>query len=177
MIVHGRDQDPGYMVAHLVARLDVPGVAYVLPAAPGRSWYPGRYRDPRDANEPQLGAALASCTEAIASTGLPPERIVLAGFSQGGCLIADLVARSPAPYRGVALLTGALPAGTEPRPAPGLPVRMVSSRFDGWVAIADVEATARAFRAAGADVRLEVTADREHVIAPAAVAAVRALLT
>lgn len=39
---------------------------------------------------------------------MPPERIVLAGFSQGGCLVAVLLARTPRPYAGVAILTGAL---------------------------------------------------------------------
>jgi phospholipase/carboxylesterase len=39
---------------------------------------------------------------------VPPERIVLAGFSQGGCLVAVLLARTPRPYAGVAILTGAL---------------------------------------------------------------------
>jgi predicted esterase len=180
VVVHGRDQDPAHMLEHLVGRLAVPGVAYLLPAATGRSWYPGRYFDPRAVNEPWLTAALDACEATVAlatETGIPPERIVLAGFSQGACLLADLIARRPRPYAGAALLTGALiGAPEEPAPLGGLPVVMVSSRHDDWVAIDDVRAAARAFAAAGARVDLRVLDDREHLIAPAAVEAVRELL-
>jgi len=181
VVLHGRDQDPGYMVEHLIGRLDVPDVAYVLPTAAGRSWYPDRYYAPRAANEPWLGHALAACEAAVdtvLAAGLPLDRLVLAGFSQGACLLADFVAGQPRGYGGAALLTGAL-IGEKPEAPPplrGLPVTMVSSRYDEWVAIEHVRATARAFEAAGARVELTVLDDREHRIAPEAVAGVRALL-
>ena len=53
---------------------------------------------------------------------------------------------------------------------------METSRYDEWVALEHVEATARALEAAGARVELEVADDREHRIRDAAVAGVRALL-
>ena len=94
------------MLEHLVLRLDDPDVAYVLPAASAGSWYPARFHEPRIANEPALGQALEAVETAIAdvlAAGVPAERVVLAGFSQGGCLVADLVARTPRPYAGVAV--------------------------------------------------------------------------
>jgi predicted esterase len=175
VVVHGRDQDPAYMLEHLVGRLDAPDVAFVLPVAAGRSWYPARYFDPREANEPWLGHALAAVEAAIA--GVEPERVVLAGFSQGGCLVADLLSRAPRPYAGAAILTGALIGpGAQLAPLAGMPVFMESSRHDEWVALDDVEATARALEAAGARVTLEVSDDREHRIRDAAVAGVQELL-
>ena len=103
---------------------------------------------------------------------------MLAGFSQGGCLVADLVARRPRPYSGAAVLTGALIGDGVAASAPlgVLPVFMETSRHDDWVALEYVEATARAFEAAGARVELEVSDDREHRIRAGAVAGVRALL-
>jgi hypothetical protein len=74
--------------------IDDPDVAYVLPAASGGSWYPGRYYEPRIVNEPSLGHALEAAEAAIAAVldvGVPPQRIVIAGFSQGG---ASLPTRS-----------------------------------------------------------------------------------
>jgi phospholipase/carboxylesterase len=183
VVVHGRDQDPAYMLEHLVEPLGLPAVAYLLPTAAGRSWYPGRYFDPRAVNEPWLSAALEACeatVEAALGGGIPAERIVLAGFSQGACLLADFVVRHPRPYAGAALLTGALiGAPDELTPLPsldGLPVAMASSRHDDWVAIEHVRATALAFEAAGARVDLRVLDEREHAIAPAAVESVRELL-
>jgi predicted esterase len=175
VVVHGRDQDPAYMLEHLVARLDAPDVAFVLPAAADGSWYPARYFDPREANEPWLGHALDALEAAIGDA--EPERVVLAGFSQGACLVADLLARAPRRFAGAAILTGALIGGhAEPAGLDGVPVFMESSRHDGWVALHDVEATARAFEAAGAGVTLERSDDREHRIRDAAVAGVAALL-
>ena len=183
VLVHGRTQDPTYMLEHLVLPIDDPDVAYVLPAASGGSWYPGRYFEPRIVNEPELGHALEAAEAAIAAlldAGVPPQRIVIAGFSQGGCLVADVIARNPRPYAGVAVLTGALIGAeddvTKPGPLDGLPVFMETSRHDEWVALEHVEATARALEAAGARVTLEVSDDREHRIRDAAVAGVRALL-
>ena len=175
VVVHGREQDPEYMLEHLVARLDAPDVAFVLPAAAERSWYPARYFEPREANEPWLGHALAALEAAIGD--VEPERVVLAGFSQGACLVADLLARAPRRFAGAAILTGAF-IGPHPDPAglDGVPVFIESSRYDEWVALDDVEATAKALEAAGARVELEVSDDREHRIRDAAVAGVRALL-
>ena len=171
------------MLEHLVLPIDDPDVAFVLPAASGGSWYPGRYFEPRIALEPSLGHALEAVEAAIAAVldaGVPPQRIVIAGFSQGGCLVADAIARNPRPYAGVAVLTGALIGAeddvTKPGPLDGLPVFMETSRHDEWVELEHVEATARALEAAGARVDLEVSDDREHRIRDAAVAGVRALL-
>ena len=171
------------MLEHLVLRIDDPDVAYVLPAASGGSWYPGRFNESRIANEPQLGQALEATESAIAEVldaGVPPERVVLAGFSQGACLAADLIARAPRPFAGVALLTGALIGPddevTRPGPLEGLPVFMESSRYDEWVPLERVEATARALEEAGARIELQVSDDRKHRIRDAAVAGVRALL-
>ena len=176
LVVHGRDQDPAYMVEHLVGPLQLPDVAFVLPAADGRTWYPGRFSAPRAANEPRLGQALDALEGAIAD--VPPDRLVLVGFSQGGCLVADLVARRRRACAGAAVLTGAL-IGSEERaaePLGGLPVFMETGRYDDWVALEHVEATAQALEAAGARVELEVSDDREHRIRAGAVAGVRALL-
>jgi len=171
------------MLEHLVAHLDAPDVAYVLPPAAGGSWYPARFSAPRAANEPSLSQALEAVETAIdgvVAAGVPPERIVLAGFSQGACLVADLIARAPRPFAGAAILTGALigPDDEVARPGrlDGLPVFMETSSYDEWVPLERVEATARALEAAGARVGLQVSDELEHRIRDEAVAGVRALL-
>ena len=76
------------------------------------------------------------------------------------------------------MLTGALIGPEErrrrgPDRSDGLPVFMETSRYDEWVPLERVEATARALEAAGARVELQVADDREHRIRDAAVAGVR----
>jgi predicted esterase len=184
VLVHGRGQDPGYLLEHLVGRLHAPGVAFVLPAAANRTWYPDRFNAPRAANEPWLGHAVEAVAAAIGhvlDSGIPAGSLLLGGFSQGGCLIAEVAARRPDRYGGLAVLTGALigPPGdvTPVPPLPGLPVYLATGRYDDWVPLADVEATAKAFEAAGACVRLDVSEDPEHRIGDAAVEGVRSLVS
>jgi phospholipase/carboxylesterase len=182
VLVHGRDQDERAML-EVAARLQLPDIAYVLPLAAGRSWYPGRYFDPRPVNQPWLDSALDACDAAIAhahNAGIADERIVVAGFSQGACVIAELVARRARPWAGAAILTGTLlgPAGERVVPArvDGLPMFLCASRHDDWIALDDALATARAFEAAGANVTFETYEDRAHHINDRAVDGLRRLL-
>lgn len=182
LLVHGRDQDEAVML-DLARRVGLPDVAYVLPVAAQRSWYPGRYFDPVATNEPHIGWALEALQaglDVIAAAGIADGRVVVAGFSQGACIVAELVALAARPWGGVALLTGSLlgPEGemTTPRDVDGLAMFVSCSRRDEWVAPERAQATAHAFRAAGADVRLVLEDDPEHHISDAAVAGLRALL-
>ncbi len=181
VLLHGRDQDVDVML-DVARRLDLADVAYVLPRAAGRSWYPGRYFDPPAAHAPYIEWALDACDEAvrIASSAGRGEQVVLAGFSQGACVVAEWIARGlRPPLAGAAVLTGALLGDARSRREPsrmdGLPVLIAISRHDEWVAFADAEATARAFTQAGADVTFAAYEDRVHHVSDAAVDALRPL--
>jgi predicted esterase len=181
ILVHGRDQDEAVML-DVAQRLRVPDVAYLLPVSPQRSWYPARYFDPRADNEPHLTQAMDAIEGAITAAGVPDDRLVLAGFSQGACLIADFVARGgPRRYAGVGILTGSL-IGAEseratPDAAPGLPMVFTCGRHDEWIPIDDARATADVFARAGAATSFVELDDRVHHVSDAAVDALRALLT
>lgn len=182
VLVHGRDQDAQVML-DVVARLGLADVAYLLPVAAGGTWYPGRYFDPLPANAPWVAWSLDALDVAIGralGAGVPVQRIAVAGFSQGACLVAELVARRPRPFAGAAVLTGSLmgPDGelTRPDPVEGLPMFFGSSRHDEWIKIERAIATAEAFAAAGARVTVETYEDREHHVNDQAVAGLRRLL-
>ncbi len=183
VLVHGRNQDEQVML-DVVGRLGLDDVAYLLPVASGNVWYPGRYFDPLPDNAPWIAWSLDAIDAAVAraaAAGLGPERLVVGGFSQGACLVAELIARRPRPFGGAVILTGCLlgPDGatTRPRRVDGLPVFLGSSRRDEWIRPERVEATAEAFAAAGAQVTLELYEDREHLVNDDAVAGLRRLLT
>jgi predicted esterase len=182
IVLHGRAQSPEYMLEHLVSPLDVDDVAYLLPRAHGASWYPGRYFDPRERNQPGLDHALAAVDHALDrlhGAGFGPERIVLVGFSQGGCLACEHIALRPGRCAGAAVLTGCLIGDAEERSLPRLPdlaIYLGTREGDDWVSAAHVRRTGAAFARAGADVTLDVRAPGPHQIDAEDVAATRALL-
>jgi predicted esterase len=184
ILVHGRDQDEQVML-DVAARLDLPDVSYLLPVAVARTWYPARYFDPRAQNEPSLSRSLKMVQWPLmlaAREGVPDERILLAGFSQGACLIADFVATAGRRrFAGAAVLTGSLIGApgerATPDVEPDLPMVFASSRYDGWIPIDDARATAEAFERAGAASRFLELDDRVHHVSDAAVDALRELLS
>ena len=185
VVVHGRDQDPEYMLDRVVGRLGLDDdVAYVLPRAADRSWYPGRFFDPMEDNEPCLGWSLQAIEAAVvqargAGRSLPA--IALVGFSQGACIVAEHLARQPQPYGAAAILTGALFGSAADRlpvgSLGGLPMFFGIAKDDDWIGVDAVRATVEAFRRAGARCDLHVYDDHEHGINDDEIVAVRTLLT
>ncbi len=182
VLVHGRDQGPEVML-DVVHRLALDDVGYLLPVADGRSWYAGRYYDELDANQPALDhsiEAVEAAVDRLQAAGFGADRVLVGGFSQGACVVAELLARRPRPFAGAAILTGALlgPTGreTEPLPQDGLEVYAGSSRYDEWIVLERARAAAEAFARAGARVTFEVHDDREHHVSDRAVAGLRELL-
>ncbi len=185
VLVHGRDLDPEFMLeaAQRLALDDE--VAYVLPRASGRSWYPGRFYDPMEDNEPWLGWSLEAIEAAVAGArgdGRALPAIALVGFSQGACIVAEHLARRPEPYGAAAILTGALfgTPDTDRMPAGSLedlPVFFGIAEDDDWIPVDAVRDTVVAFQRAGARCELHVYDDQEHGINDDEIVAVRSLLT
>ena len=181
--VHGRGQSAGYLVEHLIDRLDVPSVGWLLPRSPVQQWYGGRAADPPQELEGELGPSIEAIVGQVGAhiEGIQSERIVWVGFSQGGCVVAEILNRVPGPWAGAAILAGTLtgPAPGDRTAGPsleGLPVEMGVGDRDEWMPVSSAEATAAVLRAAGAEVRLTVTESDEHVIHDAEIEAVDRLL-
>jgi flavin reductase (DIM6/NTAB) family NADH-FMN oxidoreductase RutF/dienelactone hydrolase len=185
VLVHGRDQDPDFMleVAGRIALDD--SVAYVLPRAADRSWYPGRFHDPTLDNEPWLSWSLDAIDAAVALARgplRPLTRVALVGFSQGACIVAERVARRPEPYGAAAVLTGALFGEPDAERLPagslgGLPMFFGIPEDDDWIPVSAVRKTVAAFQRAGARCDLRIYGPGEHGVNDDEAAAVRGLLT
>ena len=189
LAVHGRGQDPSFM-RQLTERIDVPAFV-AAPVADDASWYPGSFLLPPEQNQPGLDGGIAAVGRALdllESCGFGPERIVLAGFSQGACLLshyllgtADAPAH-PARFAGALLLTGGFQGPLEeqpPAPVPalaGMPVVMSLGTRDAWVPLPRAEATRDALVASGARVTFLPFEGDEHIITDEAVDASRALI-
>src|SRR5436190_1632707 len=96
IMLHGRGATAEDILT-LSAELNRPGFAYLAPQAAGYSWYPNSFLEPIASNEPGLSsglAVIASLLAKVAGAGIPPERTILLGFSQGACLMLEFAARN-----------------------------------------------------------------------------------
>ena len=115
-MVHGRNAGPENIM-DLVPRLARPDAAYLAPAAADRTWYPSSFMADIATNEPKLTSALSvllSLVAQVEEAGVPRERIVLAGFSQGACLTTEFAIRNASRFGGVVVFSGGAigPPGT-----------------------------------------------------------------
>lgn len=122
IMLHGRGASAEDILL-LANELEQADFTYVAPQAAGRTWYPYSFLQPLELNEPYLSSALRIITETLellTASGLPAERIMLLGFSQGACLALEYGARHARRYGGIVGLSGGLigPEGT-PRNYPG----------------------------------------------------------
>src|SRR5690606_30512002 len=87
------------------------GVCYLAPQAADNEWYPERFLAPRARNEPWLKSALCRFGGLLGrarDAGIPRERMMLGGFSQGACLALETAARCGGHFGGVFALAGAV---------------------------------------------------------------------
>jgi predicted esterase len=116
IMIHGRGAGPRNIL-DLVPLIGHPRAAYVAPGANGGTWYPKSFMSPIPDNEPGISSGIAvihGLIEEIVSGGVPTERIMLLGFSQGACLTCTAAQRRPTRYGGVIAFSGGLigPPGT-----------------------------------------------------------------
>ncbi|MGO4382978.1 alpha/beta hydrolase [Specibacter sp. RAF43] len=184
LAVHGRGQTPSFMHQQS-QRIHSEGIRYYAPHAFGDSWYPRPFMDPIEHNEPDLAHALDALQHSIAgieADGIPYRDVVLWGFSQGACLLAQLMVSWPSPPAGLLIFTGGFlghgpiepPAG---RPLDGVPAVLRSIEHDPWVPPGRVQDTAELLAAMGAEVDLRISPGTEHVITDEAMTAAGCLLT
>ena len=109
ILVHGRGAS-AHDIMTLAAEVAVPGFAFLAPQAAGSAWYPNRFMEPLESNEPWLSSALETLGRvlALAEEQVPASNIILLGFSQGACLVLEFAARSARRYGGIAGLSGGL---------------------------------------------------------------------
>ena len=183
IMVHGRGAGPENIL-DLVPQLAHPAFAYLAPAAANRTWYPLSFLSDRQKNEPYLSSALGAlaCVVArVVAGGLPTDRIVLLGFSQGACLASEFALRHPARYGGIIAFSGGLigPPGTT-WPATGrfagAPAFFGCSDVDAHVPAARVEESAAVYRGMGADVTARIYPGMGHTVIADEIDAARAIM-
>lgn len=171
VLVHGRGAT-AQSILSLVGELEHPDVAYLAPQAAGNTWYPYSFLAPISRNEPGLSSALAVIDELfdrLSQVGVPPQQVILLGFSQGACLALEYAARHARRFGGVVGLSGGLigPDGT-PRAysgsLSGTPVFLGCSDIDSHIPKERVHHSADVLRQLGGDVTARLYPNLGHTI-------------
>ena len=150
----------------------LPGAAFVAPHAPDRvpsapsgfQWFPIARLDPHEMRDgvaiaaPRIGEFLDA---ELAALSLAPERLVLAGFSQGAMLALHLGLRRP-----VAAIVGFSGLLAEPPPAEGPrpPVLLTHGSADDVIPAGAMFAAATSLGALGVGVQWHLTPGMGHGI-------------
>jgi predicted esterase len=192
VMLHGRGATADGILA-LADEFAQPDLAYLAPQAAGSTWYPYSFLAPLPRNEPWLSSALrlvGRVLEDVAAAGIPPERTVLCGFSQGACLASEYAARNPRRYGGVVAFSGGL-IGNEQLQAvdppadkvldydgdlAGTPVFLGCSDEDMHIPLGRVEHSAEALEKLGGDVTMRIYPGMGHTVNEDEITFVRGLL-
>jgi predicted esterase len=171
IMVHGRGATADSILT-LADELAQPGFVYLAPQAAGDTWYPNSFMAPIPSNEPGISsglAVLAGLIDHLTTAGIPVERTMLLGFSQGACLSLEFTARHARRYGGVAGLSGGLigPDGT-PRDyagsLAGTPIFLGCSDVDFHIPKERVEQTAEVLRRLDGNVTIRLYPGMGHTV-------------
>jgi predicted esterase len=183
ILLHGRGASAEDILG-LSDQFSATDIAYLAPQAAGSTWYPNSFLAAIQQNEPWLGSALrvvAGLVDQLQQAGVPSDRLVVMGFSQGACLTLEFAARHARRYAGAVAFTGGLigPEGT-PRDYAGnfngTPVFIGSSDVDPHVPLERIRESTAVLRRMGAIVDERIYPRMGHTINADELEAVDALL-
>lgn len=171
ILLHGRGA-PARDILGLADHFSATDVAWLAPQAANSTWYPHPFLAPLEQNEPWLGSALhvvAALAEESGRQGVPPERLVVMGFSQGACLALEFAAQHARRYAAVIAFTGGLigPPGTPRSYAgdfEGTPVFIGCSDVDPHVPLERVRESGTVLHGMGARVDERIYPGMGHTI-------------
>jgi predicted esterase len=173
LLVHGRGAS-AHDILQLAAEFDGTQMAFLAPQAANNTWYPYRFIEPVEKNEPHLSSALAKVSSVlnhITESGIPAEKVTLLGFSQGACLALEFAARHPQRYGAVVGFSGGLigelgkPLTTAPdADLQQTPVFLGCSDVDFHIPKERVEESAEVLRRINGDVTMRIYPGMGHTI-------------
>jgi predicted esterase len=171
VMIHGRGASADSILT-LAPALAHEGLACLAPQAAGGTWYPYGFMSPIAMNEPGISSAMRSIDRAIAhiaDAGIPPERTLFLGFSQGACLASEFVARHARRWGGLAALSGGV-IGPDDTPRDyagsldGMPAFFGCSDVDGHIPAARVRESAQVFERLGGEVKMVLYPGMGHLV-------------
>jgi predicted esterase len=183
ILVHGRGASAHDIMSSVAAPVAKPGFAFLAPEAAGHAWYPNRFMEPLESNEPWLSSALETVGRVLARVEerLPATNIILLGFSQGGCLTLEFAARNARRYGGlVGLSAGLIGPDDTPRNYPGsfdgTPVFLGCSDVDPHIPVQRIRGSGEVLEMLGGRVTVRLYPGMAHTVNQDELNHVRALM-
>lgn len=171
IMIHGRGASAQDILS-LTQELPREGFCFLAPQAANATWYPYRFMEPMEQNEPWLSSALNlldAIVQRVRDANIPSEKIFLLGFSQGACLATEYAARHAQKYGGIIGLSGGL-IGPDDTPRDykgsfdGTPVFLGCSDVDFHIPKERVMETRDVFERMRADVTMRLYPNMEHTV-------------
>jgi phospholipase/carboxylesterase len=171
LMLHGRGASAQDILS-LAMEVNQPGFAYLAQQAAGGTWYPYSFLEPVERNEPWLSSALAQLDQLalhIVQAGIPRDRIIFIGFSQGACLALEFTARNSQRYGGIAGFSGGL-IGAQlddnryQGSLEGTPVFLGCSNVDPHIPEQRVKETAQVLQGLGGEVNMKIYPGMGHTV-------------
>jgi phospholipase/carboxylesterase len=176
VLVHGYGSDGNDLISlapHWQQQL--PGAAFIaphapdpLPGSPGYQWFPISRIDPDEmlTGVERAGPILNEFLDAeLAKRSLPPDRLMLVGFSQGTMLSLYLGLRRAIPPAAIVGLSGMLP-GAPPENCEGPPIFLAHGSADQVVPVQGMLAAATALGSVGRTVQWHLAHGVGHGVDP-----------
>ncbi|MEX2524744.1 MAG: phospholipase [Gammaproteobacteria bacterium] len=181
--MHGRGRDPEDIL-QVCRRIGLDKLSWLAPAAHENTWYPQSFMADIVDNEPFLSWTLEridTLVDEVTGHGIPQDRTVLLGFSQGACAVAEYAVRNARRYGGVILFTGGLigPPGSQwnyEGDFAGTPAFIGGSDEDDWVPAVRMRETRDVLQSMGARVSEYFYSGREHIVSEEEVDAARDII-
>ncbi len=171
ILVHGRGAS-ALSILSLADEFERDDFAYVAPQAASNTWYPYSFLENIQNNQPGLDSALqvlADLVKEVEAAGIPADRLIIGGFSQGACLAMEFVARSARRYGGAFAFSGGVigPPGS-PRDyegsLDGTPVFLGCSNIDMHIPEERVHETAEVMNKLGGEVTTVIYPNMPHTV-------------
>ncbi len=171
ILIHGRGARAEGML-DLVNQFGTIDISYLAPQAANHAWYPNSFMAPVETNEPGRTSGLKlieELVEQVMSADIPTDSIAISGFSQGGCLASEYVARHPRRYGGLVVFSGGLIGESiDPAEYTGdlqqMPVFIGCSDRDPHIPLERVVETSEVFEQLNGDVNQRIYPQMGHTI-------------
>lgn len=183
IMLHGRGAGAGDMLS-FIDHFQAKDFAYLAPNAADLTWYPNRFLAAREKNEPKLSSALAMIHELlneVKEVGIPSEKTMLLGFSQGACLALEYAARYPQKFGGIVAWSGGL-IGTDDElvgydgSLMDTPIFIGCSNIDFHIPVERVHQSAKILQELSAEVDERIYPSMGHTVNMEEVQAVKAMM-